>query len=134
MLSYCRMMLLLFLLVASTDLAESFTCENRHYCYTDEIKYGAFIKMNNTYLNVSAIQDIEVPDWMNCTRACIKTEGCQSVNMYNQDNNDHCQLLPSNKMSNATNLISRNGSSHFYIPVRHNSNVIRLPCRIRQRQ
>ena len=93
------------------------SCRNRHYCFTSEIKYGAFRKLDNFYLNVTAIQDTEVPDWENCTRACIQTERCQSVNMYGQNNKDHCELLSANKMSNVTNLIMRNGSSHFYLPV-----------------
>ena len=109
---------ILVLLAVSICLTTSESCGNRHFCYTNEIKYGAFKKLDNFYLNVTAVQDIKTQNWTNCTRACIRTEGCQSVNLYNQNSMDHCELLSGNKMSNVTNLVLRNGSSHFYIPVR----------------
>ena len=113
------------ILIALAALVTGNTCPNRYYCHTSEVKYGAFKMLNNTYLNVTILSSTDVSHWTNCTRACIRMVGCESVNIYIQDNRSQCELLSGNMMANSSNLSTRHGSRHYYLPVRDLYKVMR---------
>ena len=112
----------LITLAAVAALVNGSICPNRYYCHTHEVKYGAFKMLNNTYVNVTVVSTIAVSHWTNCTRACIRMAGCESVNIYSHDNLDHCELLSGNMMTNTSSLTTRLGSRHYYLPVSSNNN------------
>ena len=71
------------------------------------------------YLNVTAIKTTRHPTNDQCILDCVETTNCWSINAVQQLSGDdvECQLLSTNKHRNSTEYITRNNSTHFFIPV-----------------
>ena len=108
-------------MVFRNTFAQDFSCPNHHYCDTIEIKYRAFSGLNDTYLNSSehVIHRLPVKAQIDCKRQCVHTSGCQSSNHFQPMNSSvmMCELIAGNRWSNASSLIPRKNSTHFFIHV-----------------
>ena len=101
------------------------SCPNRHYCHTPEVKYRAFNTLHGMYLNSTSyvLKSFQSSTSRNCMQECTRTENCQSANYYTPANASEmsCDLIDGNKWSNASLLVKRNNSTHYYIEVRARS-------------
>ena len=112
----------LLLIQCTCMLANCFNCPNRHFCHLQEIKYRAFSALTGSYLNSTGyiIQTFQETNALNCKRTCVATPGCQSTNHYIGFNTSDmfCDLMRGNRWSNASSLIQRASSTHYFIQVR----------------
>ena len=101
--------------------AYAVSCPNPHHCDTTEIKYRAFSALNDRYLNSTdhVIHSLPIKDQFDCKRECVSTSGCQSSNHFQPINSSimMCDLIAGNRWSNASKLIPRMHSTHFWIQV-----------------
>ena len=109
------------------------TCPNRNYCQTSEIKYRSFEKLRNTYFNsTNVVKSSAITDQTTCLRDCTTSPKCQSINHYLKTNTTEmmCDLVDGNRWSNATDIIPRQNSTHFYIKVsRYNFQQTQRPLK-----
>ena len=105
-------------------LTSCFKCPNRHFCHSPEIKYRAFSALSGSYLNSTGyvIRTFQEENALNCKTTCLATPGCQSTNHYIGFNTSdmYCDLMRGNRWSNASSLIQRASSTHYFIKVRRN--------------
>ena len=96
-------------------------CPSRHYCHTAEVKYRAFNELPGAYLNSTShlLKTFSANTSRNCMQECTRTENCQSANYYSPVNASEmsCDLIDGNKWSNASLLVKRENSTHFFIKV-----------------
>eukprot|EP00112_Aurelia_sp_Birch-Aquarium-sp1_P023890 Seg731.9 transcript_id=Seg731.9/GoldUCD/mRNA.D3Y31 product="hypothetical protein" protein_id=Seg731.9/GoldUCD/D3Y31 len=129
--------MILLTIVLWDTFAQDIACPNRHYCDTNEIKYRAFSAINDTYLNNTdhVIRSLPIKNQIGCKRECVRLSGCQSSNHFQPINSSvmMCDLIAGNRWSNASKLIPRINSTHFFIqspcasnPCLHNGTCISL--------
>ena len=108
------------LLITGIVLADN--CPSLHYCHTSEIKYRAFNELPGAYLNSTdkIMKTFPASTSSNCMSECTHTENCQSANYYQKENANEmiCDLIQSNKWSNASLLVKRDKSTHYFVMVR----------------
>ena len=101
----------------------AFNCPSRHYCHTSEIKYRAFHELPGAYLNSTdyIMKTFTANTSRKCMQACTRTQYCQSANHYQIKNKVEmsCDLIQGNKWSNASLLVKRENSTHYFIMVRY---------------
>ena len=116
------------LVIAGTLLADN--CPSRHYCHTPEIKYRAFNELPGAYLNSTdkIMKTFPANTSRKCMLECTHTPNCQSANYYQKDNATEmiCDLIQSNKWSNASLLVKRVKSTHYFVMVRLKNAVIEI--------
>ena len=97
-------------------------CPSRYYCHTPEIKYRAFNELPGAYLNSTdkILKTFPANTSCKCMSECTHTENCQSANYYQNGNASEmsCDLIEGNKWSNASMLMKRENSTHYFIMVR----------------
>ena len=117
------MFLSLVLSVILMRSAFAVECPSRHYCHTAEVKYRAFNELPGAYLNSTShlLKTFSANTSRNCMQECTRTENCQSANYYTAANASEmsCDLIDGNKWSNASLLVKRENSTHFFIKVRN---------------
>ena len=113
------------LILSWHTITEAISCLNRHYCDTKEAKYRAFSALADTYLNSTdhVIRSMPMKDQLGCKRECVRISGCQSSNHFQLINSSAmmCDLIAGNRWSNASKLIPRKNSTHFFIQVCKNT-------------
>ena len=114
----------LFLMIHGAVFADE--CPSRHYCHTPEIKYRAFHELPGAYLNSTdyILKPFITNTSRECMQDCTRTPNCQSTNHYQKGNSTElsCDLIHGNKWSNASLLVKRDKSTHYFVMVRfHNA-------------
>ena len=122
LLSICAAVLLMCV------FAEAISCPNAHYCDTKEIKYRAFSALKDAYLNSAdhVIRSVPIKDQLDCKRECVRTSGCQSSNHFQRINSNvmMCDIIAGNRWSNASRLIQKMNSTHFFIQVSEENTIM----------
>ena len=110
-----------FLLTAIHGVALADDCPSRHYCHTPEVKYRAFHELPGAYLNSTdhVMKTFPANTSRKCMQACTQTQYCQSANHYQNANETEmsCDLIEGNKWSNASLLVKRGNSTHYFVMV-----------------
>ena len=111
--------------------AEAISCPNRHYCDTKEVKYRAFSALNDAYLHSTGhvIRNLPIKNRLDCKRECVRTSGCQSSNYFQKINSNvmMCEIMAGNRWSNASRLIRKMNSTHFFIQVSEAIKLLIVP-------
>ena len=92
--------------------------------YHPDLRQDVFIKYEFHYLNVPRVGTYIVHDIFDCTFKCLNNPSCLSLNMAASKRADGklwCELLSSEKYSNAKEYKRNDTSHHYSIKVRETS-------------